>query len=74
MKLKWMKLIGSLMLLILFIYTLPFLHQMLPGSKSVIRVIKSNDIDTTALFYSEEKKTIDAEIMIRESLVDSSKD
>lgn len=65
---KWIKfLIGIGCLSVLF-FILPVLHGYIPGSKNLQHIIKKENIDIDALFYSEESRSAGSKKAIEEKL------
>lgn len=59
MKSKWIRFAKGLLLLMGASVAMVFLHRMLPERRHFARQVAHNEVNVTALFYSEEKHSLD---------------
>lgn len=65
---SWIKLLAGLVLMFVFVKTTPILLNKISAYREFTQRAQDMDIDTAALFYSDEYHTSTAERTIKESL------
>jgi hypothetical protein len=64
----WAALLFGVFLIWTFVYYIaPWIQNNVPVMKELTKVVKEQDIDTTAFFYTETKESYEAERYLRES-------
>lgn len=65
---KWIKLLIGCGLILLFMKVVPEVFKSFGASQKFLKTVHGKDIDVSALFYSEEEKTLEAAHEIAEKL------